>query len=84
MNQFAVASGAPGHNVHLASVAPLNMNNPPHVLRVHGGSIGSACGMSDGSIALDESEHAELNMRGKGKRNPSAADGQRRTDEAPT
>jgi ATF/CREB family transcription factor len=40
--------------------------------------------MSDGSIASDESEHGKLNMRGKGKRNPSPADGQRRADEAPT
>jgi ATF/CREB family transcription factor len=40
--------------------------------------------MSDGSIASDESEHAKLNMRGKGKRKPSPADGQRKADEAPT
>jgi hypothetical protein len=32
--------------------------------------------MSDGSIALDESEYTKLNMRGKGKRNLSPADGQ--------
>jgi ATF/CREB family transcription factor len=40
--------------------------------------------MSDGSIASDESEHAKLNMQAKGKRNPSAADGQRRADGTPT
>ncbi|RGP69899.1 hypothetical protein FLONG3_7655 [Fusarium longipes] len=80
LNQFAVASGAPGH-AYLAPVAPQNRNTPLHVSRVNGDSISSARGMSDGSIASDVSEQAKLNIRGKGNRNPSAANGQRRADE---
>jgi len=83
MNQFAVASGAPGHP-YLAPVAPQNRITSPQVSSVNGGSIGSARGPSDGGIALDESEQARPNMRGKGKRNPSSANGQRRADGSPT
>ncbi|WKT53893.1 hypothetical protein QSH57_004477 [Fusarium oxysporum f. sp. vasinfectum] len=82
-DQFAVASGAPGH-AHLAPVAPQNRNTSPQVSSVNGGSIGSARGMNDGGIASDESEQARPNMRGKGKRNPSPANDQRRADEPPT
>ncbi|KAK2685909.1 hypothetical protein QWA68_016073 [Fusarium oxysporum] len=81
-NQFAVASGAPGH-AHLAPVTPQNMNTSPLVSRVNGGSIGSACGMSEFSVASDGSEQARPNIRGKGKRNPSPANGQQRADEPP-
>ncbi|EXK23827.1 hypothetical protein FOMG_19415 [Fusarium oxysporum f. sp. melonis 26406] len=83
MNQFAVVSGAPGH-AHLALVASQNRNTSPQVSSVNGGSIGSARGPSDGSIASDESEQARPNMRGKGKRNRSPANGQPRADEPPT
>ncbi|RKK90033.1 hypothetical protein BFJ68_g16564 [Fusarium oxysporum] len=81
-DQFAVASGAPGH-VHLAPATPQNRNTSPQVSSVNGGSIGSARSPNDGSIASDESEQARPNMRGKGKRNPSPANGQRRADEPP-
>ncbi|EXL64414.1 hypothetical protein FOPG_19320 [Fusarium oxysporum f. sp. conglutinans race 2 54008] len=66
------------------AVAQQNRNASPQVSSVNGGSIGSARGMSDGSIVLDESEKARPKMRGKGKRNPSPANGQRRADEPPT
>nr|CEG03780.1 unnamed protein product [Fusarium acuminatum CS5907] len=82
-NQFAGASGAPGH-AHLAPVAPQNRNTSPQVSSVNRGSIDSARGLSDGSIASDESEQARPNMRGKGKRNPSSANGQQRADKTPT
>ncbi|KAG7404460.1 Transcription factor atf1 [Fusarium oxysporum f. sp. rapae] len=78
-NQFAVASG----HVHLAPVTPQNRNTSPQVSIVNGGSIGSARGPSDGSIASDQSEQAWPNMRGKGKRNSSPANGQRRAYEPP-
>jgi ATF/CREB family transcription factor len=81
-NQFAVTSGAPGH-AHPAPVAPQNMNTSPHVSRVNGGSIGSARGMSEVSIASDESEQARPNTRGKGKRNPSPTNARRKADESP-
>ncbi|KAL5610819.1 hypothetical protein FOBRF1_006936 [Fusarium oxysporum] len=82
-NQFAVASGAPGH-AHLNPVAPPNRNTSLQVSNVNGGSISSARGTSDGSIVSDESEESRPNMRGKGKRNPSPANVQRRVDEPPT
>ncbi|KAL5611308.1 hypothetical protein FOBRF1_007425 [Fusarium oxysporum] len=78
-NQFAVASGAPGH-AHLAPVAPPNRNTSPQVSNVNGGSISSP----RGSIVSDESEESRPNMRGKGKRNLSLANVQRRADEPPT
>ncbi|KAK2471342.1 hypothetical protein H9L39_17573 [Fusarium oxysporum f. sp. albedinis] len=81
-SQFAVTSGAPGH-AHPAPVAPQNMNTSPHVSRVNGGSIGSARGMSEVSIASDESEQARPNTRGKGKRNPSPTNARRKADESP-
>jgi len=80
LNQFAVASGAPGH-AYLASVAPQNRNTSPQVLSVYESLIGSARGPGDGHIALDKSEQARLNMRAKSKGNPSPANGQRRGDE---
>ncbi|KAM6513986.1 Transcription factor [Fusarium falciforme] len=79
-NQFAVTSGAPGH-AHPAPVAPQNINTSPHVSSVNGGSIGSARGMSEGSIAFDESEQVRPNTRGKGKRNTSPTNGRRKADE---
>ncbi|KAG7409904.1 Transcription factor atf1 [Fusarium oxysporum f. sp. rapae] len=83
MNQFAVASGAPGH-AYLAPLAPQNRNTSPQVSSDNRGSIGSARGPSDDSIAFDESEQTRLNMRVKSKRNLSPATGQRRADEPPT
>jgi ATF/CREB family transcription factor len=83
LNQFAVASGAPGH-AYLAPVAPQNRNTSPQVSSVNRGSIGSARGPGDGNIALNESEQARLNMRAKSKGNHSPANGQRRADEPPT
>jgi ATF/CREB family transcription factor len=81
-NQFAVTSSAPGH-AHPAPVGPQNMNTSPQVSRVNEGSIGSARGMSEVSIASDESEQARPNTRGKGKRNPSPTNGRRKADEPP-
>ncbi|KAI5455908.1 hypothetical protein BGZ63DRAFT_418176 [Mariannaea sp. PMI_226] len=81
-NQFAVTLGAPGH-AHPAPVAPQNMNTSPQMLRVNGGSIGSACGMSGVSTASDESEQARPKTRGKGKRNLSPTNGRRKADEPP-
>ncbi|KAJ3454211.1 hypothetical protein MRS44_018105 [Fusarium solani] len=81
-NQFAVTSGAPGH-AHPPLVAPQNMNTLPQVSSVNRGSIGSARSMSKGSIASDKSEQARPNTRGKGKRNPSPTNGQRKADEPP-
>ncbi|KAH7169817.1 uncharacterized protein B0J16DRAFT_351605 [Fusarium flagelliforme] len=83
LNQFAVASGAPGH-AYLAPVAPQNRNTSPQVLSVNEGLISSARGPGDSHIALDESEQARLNMQAKSKGNPSPANGQRRADEPPT
>ncbi|EGU73457.1 hypothetical protein FOXB_16030, partial [Fusarium oxysporum f. sp. conglutinans Fo5176] len=45
------------------AVAQQNRNASPQVSSVNGGSIGSARGMSDGSIVLDESEKARPKMR---------------------
>ncbi|KAH7146679.1 hypothetical protein B0J13DRAFT_316835 [Dactylonectria estremocensis] len=42
-----------------------------------------ACGVSEGSLASDDSDQARPNTRGKGKKNPPATNGQRKADEAP-
>ncbi|KAM5527698.1 bZIP transcription factor [Fusarium oxysporum f. sp. phaseoli] len=59
------------------------MNTSPQVSRVNGGSIDSACGMSEFSVASDGSEQARPNTGGKGKRNPSPTNGRRMADEPP-
>lgn len=82
-NQFAVTSGAPGH-AHPAPVAPQNMNTSPQMSSVNGGSIGSARGMSEGSMMSDESEQARPNTRGRGKKNPPPTNGRRKADEPPS
>ncbi|RMJ13229.1 hypothetical protein CDV36_007095 [Fusarium kuroshium] len=81
-NQFAPTSGAPGH-AHPAPVAPQNMNTSPQMSSVNGGSVGSGRGVSEGSVASDESEQARPNTRGKGKRNPPPTNGRRKADEPP-
>ncbi|KAF4480203.1 transcription factor atf1+ [Fusarium agapanthi] len=81
-NQFVVTSGAPGH-AHPAPVVPQNMNTSPQMSSVNGGSIGSARGMSEGSMMSDESEQARPNTRGRGKKNPPATNGRRKADEPP-
>ncbi|KAF4446775.1 hypothetical protein F53441_9621 [Fusarium austroafricanum] len=80
--QFIVNSGVPGH-AHPAPVAPHNMNTSRQVSRVNGGSIGSACGMSEFSVASDGSEQARPNTGGKGKKNPSPTNDRRMADEPP-
>jgi ATF/CREB family transcription factor len=50
---------------------------------VNGGSVGSGRGVSEGSVASDESEQARPNTRGKGKRNPPPTNGRRKADEPP-
>lgn len=82
-NQFAVTSGAPGH-AHPAPVAPQNMNTSPQMSSINGGSVGSARGMSEGSMMSDESEQARPNTRGRGKKNPPTTNGRRKADELPS
>ncbi|KAL2687213.1 hypothetical protein Neosp_004766 [[Neocosmospora] mangrovei] len=81
-NQFAPTTGAPGH-AHPAPVAPQNMNTSPQMSSVNGGSVGSGRGVSEGSVASDESEQARPNTRGKGKRNPPPTNGRRKAEEPP-
>ncbi|KAM5352466.1 hypothetical protein ACJ41O_005189 [Fusarium nematophilum] len=78
-NQFAATSGAPGH-AHPAPVAPQNMNTSPQMSSLNGGSVR---GMSEGSMASDDSDQARPNTRGKGKRNPPPTNGRRKADEPP-
>ncbi|KAH6953679.1 hypothetical protein BKA56DRAFT_239335 [Ilyonectria sp. MPI-CAGE-AT-0026] len=42
-----------------------------------------ACGVSEGSLASDDSDQARPNTRGKGKKNPPATNGRRKADEVP-
>ncbi|KAL6405533.1 hypothetical protein AUP68_11291 [Ilyonectria robusta] len=81
-NQFSVTSGATSH-AHPAPVVPQNMNTSPQMSSANGGSIGSARGVSEGSVASDDSDQARPNTRGKGKKNPPATNGRRKADEAP-
>lgn len=81
-NQFAVAPGAASH-AHPAPVVPQSMNTSPQMSSANGGSIASARGMSEVSMASEESDQARPNTRGKGKKNPPATNGRRKADEAP-
>ncbi|KAH6950380.1 hypothetical protein BKA56DRAFT_606583 [Ilyonectria sp. MPI-CAGE-AT-0026] len=81
-NQFAVTSSAMSH-AHTAPVVPQNMNTSPQMSIASGGSIGSARGVSEGSVASDDSDQARPNIRGKGKKSPPATNGRRKADEAP-
>lgn len=79
---FAATSGAPSH-AHPAPTVAQNTNTSPQMSSTNGGSVGSARGMSEGSIVSDESEQARPNTRGKAKRNLPAANGRRKADENP-
>ncbi|KAH6985995.1 Aft1 HRA domain-containing protein [Ilyonectria sp. MPI-CAGE-AT-0026] len=81
-NQFAVAPGAASH-AHPAPVVPQSMNTSPQMSSANGGSIASARGMSEVSMASDDSDQARPNTRGKGKKNPPSTNGRRKADEAP-
>lgn len=81
-NQFAVTSGATSH-AHPAPVVPQSMNTSPQMSSANGGSIGSARGVSEGSMVSDDSDQARPTTRGKGKKNPPATNGRRKADEAP-
>ncbi|KAH6985477.1 Aft1 HRA domain-containing protein [Ilyonectria destructans] len=81
-NQFAVTSGATSH-AHPAPVVPRNMDTSPQMSSANGGSIGSVRGVSEGSVASDDSDQARPNTRGKGKKNPATTNGRRKADEAP-
>jgi ATF/CREB family transcription factor len=60
------------------------MNTSPQMSSINGGSVGSARGMSEGSMMSDESEQARPNTRGRGKKNPPATNGRRKADEPPS
>ncbi|KAH6973912.1 hypothetical protein EDB80DRAFT_757938 [Ilyonectria destructans] len=81
-NQFAVTWGATSH-AHTAPVVPQNMNTSPQMSIASGGSISSARGVSEGSVASDDSDQTRPNIRGKGKKSPPATNGRRKADEAP-
>ncbi|KAH8657231.1 Aft1 HRA domain-containing protein [Ilyonectria robusta] len=81
-NQFAVTSGATSH-AHPSPVVPRNMNTSSQMSRANGGSIGSVRGVSEGSVALDDSDQARPNPRGKGKKNPPTTNSRRKADKAP-
>ncbi|KAL6411755.1 hypothetical protein AUP68_04129 [Ilyonectria robusta] len=81
-NQFAVTSGATSH-AHTAPVVPKNINTSPQMSIASGGWIGSARGVSEGSVASDDSDQARPNIQGKGKKSPPATNSRRKADEAP-
>ena len=49
----------------------------------NGGSISSIRGVSEGSVASDDSDQARPNTLGQGKKDPPTTNGRRKADEAP-
>jgi ATF/CREB family transcription factor len=82
-NQFAGTNGPTSHAHPAPPVQPQSMNTSPQMASVNGGSVGSARGVSEGSIMSDESEQQRPNTRGKGKRNSSSTNGRRKAEEPP-